>query len=506
MHYRIWVLLIAMLCCGPALALPKYFGYFANNTYQPETQAHTNITLIWTGGDDHPLSTWDNLILSELAQAKGYGTKAVVIVTSHLLDTRLDAQYKTDPFATAQFAALVDKLVAGGYLVPGNPEASTVASFYVIDEPEMHGLSDVAGGPHPALVYAVNVIRNNPATANFPTSAIESQDYEVSMQGMRLFDWAGLDHYPGNDGDYRNALTDFTNRMRPEQKLIIVPQAGRGGDLDDTWHNPEYMHFLSQAYGQTIMLMPFLWGHSAMTGTRAIPSLRNSYTAIGYQVKYGLYGGPVGISVPGTMYTGHYYNVSATFNNNSDKTWPAGSNISLGSFGPNDNTTWGLGRVALPHNVGPYQNVTFNFTVRAPSAPGYYNFQWKMVADGMAWFGTESQPLTINVVSPPSGSISASPNPCSIPYGGSTCISRLSWNSNRGDAEVWVSATDGSGAQLFARAQNGAQNAPWISTGTLRFTLKSGGAPITYVDVFGVPSAEPPYEPPPCPTPHCVEP
>jgi len=509
MHYRAFVMLFATLfLCTSVSANPKYFGYYANNTtpstsYQPENYQHTNITGIYTGPDPYQ---WDSTILSELALAKGYGNKAMVTVMAYLFDSA-SVPYKADPFAAAQFNALVDKLVAAGYLVPGNPEASTVAAFYAVDEPELYGLSDVNGTAHPALRNAIDVIRANPATYNFPIAAISSQDYGYVIQGLRLFDWAGLDHYPGNDGDYRNALTEFTSRLRPEQKLIMVPQAGRGGDLDDTWHNPEYMYHLSQVFDRTVMLMPFLWANPGMTGVRDIPSLRTSYTAIGYQVKYGLYAQHMSSSVPNTMFAGYSYAVSLTFNNYGDKTWRAGTNINLGTQNPLDNTNWGLHRVALPHDVGPYQNVTFNFTVRAPATPGFYNFQWQMVADQMAWFGSVSPATTISVVAPPSGSISASPNPCVIPYGGTTCTSRISWNSNRADAEVWASAPDGSGAQLFSRAQSYTQSATWITTGTTRFTLKAGGLSITHVDVSGIQSTEPPggWEPPPT-CPRCQEP
>ncbi|UNK50558.1 hypothetical protein MNR01_06005 [Lysobacter sp. S4-A87] len=512
MRYRLIVLLFAVFFCLPSWANPKYFGYFANNTvppdisFQPDNYAHTNITYVYSGSDPY---NWDATILREVGLAKGYGNKAIVSVTSYVFDTTISNAYRIDPFAAAQFNALVDKLIAAGYLVPGNPEASTVAAFYPVDEPERYGLSDYMGFPSPALSMAVEVIRANPATHNFPIAAVVSGAYGPVVQGMGLFDWVGLDHYPGNDGDYRNALTTFYTHVRQDQKIIIVPQAAYGTDLDGEWHNPEYMHFLAQAESRVILLMPFLWaGQPGVTGVRDIASLRSSYTAIGHQVKYGLYPMHVGSSVPGTMTAGQYYAVSLTFNNASDKTWRAGTNINLGSQGPVDNYTWGLNRVALPHDVGPYQNVAFNFTVRAPTTPGSYTFQWQMVADGVAWLGSPTPAQGISVVAPASGSISANPNPCTIPYGGSNCTTRITWNSNRYDAQVWASAPDGSGATLFAYEPGGAGSsyATWITTGTVRFTLKSGGVPITYVDVSGVQSSAPPDPPPHCSTPKCVEP
>lgn len=221
------------------------------------------------------------------------------------------------------------------------------------------------------------------------------------------------------------------------------------------------------------------------------------------------YGGYAGGSVPGTMIIGQYYPVSLTFYNSGEGTWRAGTYFNLGSQNPGDNYTWGLNRVPLPHDVGPQQYVTFNFTVRAPSVPGSYNFQWRPVADGKAWFGFASPNMVINVTTPPSGSISANPSPCSIPYGSDRCTSTIAWNSNRGDAEVWVSNIDGSNPVLFGRAQSASAPASWITAGGFRFTLKSAGAAITHVDVYGVQASEPPPvdpDPPICPTKYCQEP
>ena len=506
MRYRLMVLLFAAFFCLPASALPKYFGYFANNDYQHENQDHTNITMVWTG-DDTYASAWDAMILSELAQAKSYGNKAIVIVSSHLFDTSDPAHYRSDPFAVPQFAALVDKMVAAGYLVPGNPEASTVVAFYPVDEPELYGLSDVSGGAHPALMTAINVIRSNNATWNFPVAVMSSHEYAQVLQGLRQFDWAGIFHYTTDILAYYSEFQEFTSRLRPEQRTIFMPQVAIGGDLDGSAHNGP----LAVAYGyasRNIMFMPFLWARSAPgAGLRDMPELRALYATAGKFIKYGLESTSVGSYVPNPMVAGQYYNASVTFRNASQWTWRAGTMINLGSESPLDNMTWGLRRVALPHDVGPSQNVTFNFTIRAPTSPGTYGFQWKMVADGVAWFGEASPNTTAYVIAPPSGSISANPNPCVIPYGGSVCTTRLTWNSNRADAEVWVSATDGSGAQLFGRAQSHSQYATWITTGTSRFTLWSGGVPITHVDVYGVQSTEPPpVDPPPCPTQQCMEP
>ena len=101
-------------------------------------------------------------------------------------------------------------------------------------------------------------------------------------------------------------------------------------------------------------------------------------------------------SVPATMIAGQNYAVSVTMQNNGSTTWPAGS-AGLGSQNAQDNTTWGLNRVPLTTPVGPGASRTFNFSVTAPSAPGTYNFQWKMLQEPNGWFGAQSTSVAVNV-------------------------------------------------------------------------------------------------------------
>lgn len=92
---------------------------------------------------------------------------------------------------------------------------------------------------------------------------------------------------------------------------------------------------------------------------------------------------------PSPLVAGHFYPVNITMKNTGITTWTfAGSNPQrLGSQDPQDNTTWGLARVNVPQIVPPGASVTFNFTVTAPATPGTRGFQWRMVQEGITWFG-----------------------------------------------------------------------------------------------------------------------
>ncbi len=97
-------------------------------------------------------------------------------------------------------------------------------------------------------------------------------------------------------------------------------------------------------------------------------------------------------SVPTTMVVGQTATVSVTMKNTGTTTWTRSGNYKLGSQNPQDNLTWNLKRVWLPSTVAvaPGQQRTFTFTIKAPSTPGTYNFQWRMVQDGVQWFGAFS--------------------------------------------------------------------------------------------------------------------
>jgi hypothetical protein len=92
---------------------------------------------------------------------------------------------------------------------------------------------------------------------------------------------------------------------------------------------------------------------------------------------------------PSPLVAGHSYLASITMRNTGVTTWTsAGSNPQrLGSQSPQDNTIWGFNRVNVPMTVPPGDSATFNFTITASTTAGTRSFQWRMVQEGIAWFG-----------------------------------------------------------------------------------------------------------------------
>ncbi|WP_224368579.1 NBR1-Ig-like domain-containing protein [Hyalangium versicolor] len=106
-------------------------------------------------------------------------------------------------------------------------------------------------------------------------------------------------------------------------------------------------------------------------------------------------------SVPTTVTAGQAFTVSITMKNTGTQAWTAGQAFRLGSQNPQDNGTWGQTRVFL----GPVDTIhlgqqkTFTFTAFAPSTPGFYAFQWRMLQESVVWFGDFTPSVNILVTS-----------------------------------------------------------------------------------------------------------
>jgi hypothetical protein len=105
-------------------------------------------------------------------------------------------------------------------------------------------------------------------------------------------------------------------------------------------------------------------------------------------------------SVPTSMTTGQSSNVSVTMRNSGTTTWTSDV-YRLSSQNPQNNSVWGFNRVYLPAGttVPPGSDYTFYFTITAPSTASSYNFQWRMVQEGVAEFGNYTPNVLINVTS-----------------------------------------------------------------------------------------------------------
>lgn len=107
-------------------------------------------------------------------------------------------------------------------------------------------------------------------------------------------------------------------------------------------------------------------------------------------------------TIPTTMAAGQVATVTVAMKNTGTTTWTgSGTNrYGLGHSAGATPYTWRERRVWLAsgETVAPNATKTFSFTITAPSTAGTYAFpQWRMVQDGIGYFGTSSPALTITV-------------------------------------------------------------------------------------------------------------
>jgi hypothetical protein len=118
----------------------------------------------------------------------------------------------------------------------------------------------------------------------------------------------------------------------------------------------------------------------------------------------------LGSTIPNGILAGETKTVSLTMKNLGKNDWTLAGDFRLGSQQPQDNTVWGLSRVDILSGITVYtgSNYTFVFDITAPLTPGKYNCSWRMLKEGVAWFG-ELCNKTVYVVDMPDVNYSFSP-------------------------------------------------------------------------------------------------
>lgn len=102
----------------------------------------------------------------------------------------------------------------------------------------------------------------------------------------------------------------------------------------------------------------------------------------------------VGQNVPAAVPRGSVGIATVTMRNAGTTTWSAATAHRLGAMGFDS----GVPRHELPGPVAPGQDVTFSFPVSPPGAPSAV--QWRMVQEGVEWFGAPSTAVTVKAVEP----------------------------------------------------------------------------------------------------------
>ena len=187
---------------------------------------------------------------------------------------------------------------------------------------------------------------------------------------------------------------------------------------------PEGYHTYYFPYGSTYTVRGGVMsgGHEGGTGT-IVANCSRSYTSVN----------PVNSACTGysvntpSITPGSSFQVSISVQNTGTTTWNFPTWV-LGADATYAGTSNYLGYTRAENNPGsipPGATATYVINRTAPGAAGTYNYQWRMVHEGVEWFGPVC-PGTITVVSPPTPpTCSLSVNPSLVAPGGS---STLSWS------------------------------------------------------------------------------
>lgn len=111
----------------------------------------------------------------------------------------------------------------------------------------------------------------------------------------------------------------------------------------------------------------------------------------------------ISLEIPCCVITGSEFKATAVLKN-TGATWDADlpqNNYNLGSENPRDNQDWGTEtiRTSLSRNVVSGEHYQFEINCIAPANEGYYNFQRRMVQEGVQWFGEFSENRVVYVAS-----------------------------------------------------------------------------------------------------------
>ncbi len=225
----------------------QYFGYFGGyeiGVGSPTQFAdHCNVLFISSWGDWVSAQGRTNLLMNCIDQIQAGVVSGINRAILNVDWCLFDPQFHPlpDAIARAYLKGYFDNL-NGLHLL------QYVTAFYVIDEPDVNGVSDSA-------MTAVNarlrsVMSGYPELAGKPLATV----YGVNgTPGLASFDWAGFDNYGTpifSNGEYNN----FVAKLAPVQRTIIVP-----GGANPWQDNPAPFGAKAASDPRVVWIMPFMW-------------------------------------------------------------------------------------------------------------------------------------------------------------------------------------------------------------------------------------------------------
>ena len=202
------------------------------------------------------------------------------------------------------------------------------------------------------------------------------QAFNAVQAGVKFIYVAMFDEV--DEGTAMFKITDTKAKLPVEAQDRLVSLDIDGVNLPSDW----YLKLADQTQKMLDGTIPL---------TSVIPISPSAFTAAGNGSQF-----VTQQNVPIVMGFGQKSTVNVTLKNIGSTTWTKASGYQLGSQNTQDNTLWGFNRVDFSDTdtILPGQEKTFQFEITAPSSAGYNNFQWKLIKEGLEWFGE----LTPNII------------------------------------------------------------------------------------------------------------
>jgi hypothetical protein len=208
---------------------------------------------------------------------------------------------------------------------------------------------------------------------------------------------------------YNNKPPDWNNGQY--ESVVYITSAGRWWSWNVTQMASAWVTNPSSNFGLAILPIDslydgdfYVWRSDDYADPATRPRLTVTYLLPEHRASF-----RTQLPPPPALGVGDQAAVQVVFRNDGADTWTDAAGYRLGSQGPVDNTHWGMERVPLSGPVAMGEEAAFAFLVQAPAQPGQYTFQWRMVHDGVQWFGDLSPPVEVTV------SLRADGQPCADP-------------------------------------------------------------------------------------------
>ena len=199
------------------------------------------------------------------------------------------------------------------------------------------------------------------------------QAYNAVQAGVKFIYVAMFDEV--DEGTAMFKITDTKAKLPVEAQDRLVSLDIDGVNLPSDW----YLKLADQTQKMLDGTIPL---------TSIIPITPPVVTAAGNGSEF-----VVQQNVPTAMGLSQKSTVNVTLKNTGSTTWTKAGGYQLGSQNSQDNTIWGFSRVELSDTdiILPGQQKTFQFEITAPNIAGNNNFQWKLIKEGLEWFGDLTQ-------------------------------------------------------------------------------------------------------------------